>query len=168
MRLTDQISQTVDSASDMSGILSSKGSPLSSPEQIPDIDWHATLFANHYRVNYKTGCWEWVGAKLVNRRYPQHVYGCFKFRIAPAHRARRSVSAHRFSYLISKGSIPTGFEVDHLCHNKLCVNPEHLEAVSHKVNCQRIPTHQRDRSSTSREMSQIKTEWWAKRKAGQQ
>lgn len=42
--------------------------------------------------------------------------------------------AHRVSYRLYKGEIPDGTEIDHLCRNRACVRPEHLEAVSHKEN----------------------------------
>lgn len=42
--------------------------------------------------------------------------------------------AHRVSYEKSKGPIPKGFVIDHLCRNGLCVNPDHLEAVTNKEN----------------------------------
>lgn len=42
--------------------------------------------------------------------------------------------AHRISFEIANGSIPVGTEIDHLCGIRSCVNPEHLRAVSHKVN----------------------------------
>lgn len=46
--------------------------------------------------------------------------------------------AHRVAYELFNGvEIPTGLEIDHLCHNRPCVNPSHLEAVTHKVNQQR-------------------------------
>lgn len=36
-----------------------------------------------------------------------------------------------------RGPVPDGLELDHLCRNKACCNPDHLEAVSHKENCRR-------------------------------
>jgi hypothetical protein len=49
----------------------------------------------------------------------------------------RGQFAHRISFLIHNGRIPDGFEIDHLCRNKKCVNPHHLEAVSQTLNRQR-------------------------------
>lgn len=48
--------------------------------------------------------------------------------------AKGSIFAHRFSYIIHKGEIPPKLVIDHLCRNTLCVNPDHLEAVTHKEN----------------------------------
>ena len=44
---------------------------------------------------------------------------------------------HRGVYLMEVGPIPTGMELDHLCRNRRCANPHHLEAVAHGVNIQR-------------------------------
>lgn len=50
-----------------------------------------------------------------------------------------TTSRHRVVYLETYGpeSIPDGWEVDHRCRNRACINPAHLEAVTHQVNCQR-------------------------------
>lgn len=45
--------------------------------------------------------------------------------------------AHRHAYRDHVGPIPPGFTIDHLCRNRACVNPEHLEAVARGENCRR-------------------------------
>lgn len=69
----------------------------------------------------KTGCWLWTGAKNVRG------YGIIRI-------ATRSTLAHRVAYEASRGPIPDGLELDHLCRVHNCINPGHLEAVSHHVN----------------------------------
>ncbi|WP_414713994.1 HNH endonuclease signature motif containing protein [Scandinavium sp.] len=50
---------------------------------------------------------------------------------------RRVAKAYRVSYELFVGPVPEGLELDHLCRNKLCVNPKHLEAVTSKENTMR-------------------------------
>ena len=74
------------------------------------------------KVTVTDGCWIWTAHK--NNKG----YGTF----APKWNAR--VYAHRWSYEQAKGAIPDGLEIDHLCRNPACVNPDHLEAVTHREN----------------------------------
>ncbi len=62
-------------------------------------------------------CWLWTGAT-----YPA---GYGQFSIAPS----KPTYAHRFAFGATKGQV-----IDHLCRNRLCVNPVHMEAVTHKIN----------------------------------
>lgn len=68
-----------------------------------------------------TVCWNWAGSKAGGG------YGL----ILVAGRVR---GVHVLSYETFIGPIPDGLEIDHLCRNKGCINPEHLEAVTHRVN----------------------------------
>lgn len=49
--------------------------------------------------------------------------------------------AHRIAYEYAKGAIPEGLQIDHLCRNTRCVNPEHLEAVTPRTNTRRAYAH---------------------------
>lgn len=91
----------------------------------------------HVKISKKTGCWEWTGWIAWNLKYPEHGYGCCKY--VDATGKRRTTSAHRFAYTFVHGSIPRNLDVDHICQNKLCVNPAHLQAITHKENINRIP-----------------------------
>ena len=71
----------------------------------------------------ESGCWNWTAATTVG-------YGRFSVK-------RKLVMAHRFSYEQVHGKIPPHLTVDHLCKNKLCVNPAHLEIVTRGENARR-------------------------------
>lgn len=90
-----------------------------------------------------SGCWLWTGA--LNKDGYAHL--CVK-------RNSTRVLAHRFSFQKFVGPIPEELEIDHLCRNRCCVNPHHLEAVSHKENVRRAygPTCRK----FGHELSQIK------------
>lgn len=71
-------------------------------------------------LDCNTGCWLWSGSIAKNG------YG----RIGPK-------LAHRVMYERIVGDIMSHLEIDHLCNNKSCVNPMHLEQVTHLQNMQR-------------------------------
>ena len=69
-------------------------------------------------------CWEWTGSKNNGG------YGLFGLNY-------KMRSAHRVSYEIKWGKIPDGLVINHMCRNRGCVNPDHLEVVTQKVNVQK-------------------------------
>jgi hypothetical protein len=76
------------------------------------------------KVRKTDSCWMWMGAKN-NYGYGNFYYG------------GRMVRAHRVSLKLFRHDFPDELVVDHLCRNKLCVNPDHLDAVTQQVNVAR-------------------------------
>lgn len=78
-------------------------------------------------------CWNWTGS-LSPGGYGQFaVY----YPALPASKRTKTRAAHRFSYELFVGPIPEGLVIDHLCRNRACVNPTHLEPVTSRVNTHR-------------------------------
>lgn len=77
---------------------------------------------------YVTPCWQWQWAKTLKG------YGTITL---PRSEGQRWMPAHRYFYEQAKGPIPDGYQIDHLCRNHSCVNPEHLEAVTQAENVRR-------------------------------
>jgi hypothetical protein len=76
----------------------------------------AQRFATKTRKDPATGCWNYTGA--IDRGYGRFwVDG-------------RTVMAHRFAWEQANGPVPDGKQLDHLCRNRSCVNPGHLEPVT--------------------------------------
>jgi hypothetical protein len=72
-------------------------------------------------------CWQWMGSTAGAG------YATFAVK-------KRTTYVHRVSFEEWRGAIPAGLEIDHLCEDKLCVNPWHLEPVTHAENMRRIGT----------------------------
>jgi hypothetical protein len=82
-------------------------------------------FDNRVRKNEISGCWEWTGVKNV-RGYGRVTLNS------------RMWQAHRVFYELYSGEeIPNDMQIDHLCRNRPCVNPDHLEVVTAEENVAR-------------------------------
>ena len=88
-------------------------------------------FAEKVQRDPKTRCWNWTGATHSPARYPEKRYG--EFALGRTGGKLKVVGAHRFAYELANGPLLTGLalDVDHKCHNPLCVNPKHLRAITH-------------------------------------
>jgi len=80
-------------------------------------------FQKFIELDLLEGCWLWKGC-LTNG------YGIFTIK-------HKNVLAHRISFVHWNGEIKQGLEIDHLCRNRTCCNPAHLETVTHIVNVKR-------------------------------
>jgi len=85
---------------------------------------YADSFEDGFEVDNATGCWEWL------RYRDKEGYGRFAF-------GPKNAMAHRAAYVLEIGAIPEGLDLDHLCRNRGCVNPEHLEIVTRQENIRR-------------------------------
>ena len=89
----------------------------------PNTDF-GLAFARHVSPEPNSGCWLWAGYSHNGR------YGSLKWH-------GKRVVAHLFSYEWHVGPVPISKELDHTCRNTWCVNPQHLEPVTHAVNMAR-------------------------------
>jgi hypothetical protein len=76
----------------------------------------------------RTGCWVYTGP-LSDKGYARVSY------------EGKVWSLHRLSWTLLNGPIPKGLVIDHLCRNRACCNPAHLEPVTDLENIRRSPIH---------------------------
>ena len=101
-------------------------SPLFGDPRLPARFW-AKVNPMTYRPEIGP-CWEWTGGRDGN--------GYGRFAVGRGEHPRTTF-APRLAYETLVGAIPDGFEPDHLCRNRACVRPQHLEPVARVVNVHR-------------------------------
>lgn len=106
---------------------------LSTLEPLTYTAWNCDMADNrikrlpynfHDKIIIDSDCWRWTAFKSYDGYGRASVNG-------------KQGNVHRFSYEVFKGEIPKDLEIDHLCKNRDCLNPDHLEAISHQENVKR-------------------------------
>ena len=91
------------------------------PVSVSPAEW---LFTRVDTRPEPEACWIWPGSQNGDGYGKLSVNG-------------KIVSAHRFAYEVCVGPIPDGLTIDHLCVNRLCIRPSHLEVVTRTENLKR-------------------------------
>lgn len=105
---------------------------------------HETIedrFNRQIEIDEDTGCWNFTGngkgsGRMAGR--PARGNGSLDHGYGQLWHGGKKVMAHRWSYENYVGPIPDGSQIDHLCRNRKCCNPEHLEPVSQNQNIKRM------------------------------
>lgn len=105
------------------GLCSGHWQQESAGKELTPLSMRALTFMERYeqKIQKTDACWNWTGSKVPTG------YGY----IRENGKMRR---AHRVAYALANGKIPEGMEVDHMCHNRSCVNSSHLRLVTRKQN----------------------------------
>lgn len=85
----------------------------------------AERIAAKTELDPQTGCWNWTGLLGLTGGYGRISIN------------DRDVYVHRAAWELANGPVPEGFELDHLCRNRACVNLSHLEVVTRRENVHR-------------------------------
>jgi hypothetical protein len=97
-------------------------------ETVPTPSMLPAKIAAKIHIDVDAGCWLW-GANISPQGYGRATW-------PPG--SKKLHQAHRLVWALLNGSIPDGMVLDHLCRVPACVNPAHLEVVTHAENARRI------------------------------
>lgn len=101
--------------------------PICPTAQIFSRERFRSKLEGRYEI-VESGCWEWT-AKI-----DRYGYGAVS---VPLNGKWRSTGAHRASWMVHRGPLAPDMQIDHLCRNRKCINPWHLEPVTTQENTRR-------------------------------
>lgn len=87
-------------------------------------------FNEKWELDPSSGCWLWTASVKDDKGYGA---------IGQGGKGAPVLRAHRASWMLFRGAIPKGMQVDHVCHVKKCVNPDHLRLATNKQNVENAP-----------------------------
>lgn len=108
------------------------GSVYANPKRETAINWVDRFWRYVEESPEDNACSVWVGA------VDSYGYGVFRVQVP----RRMNKKAHRIAWELRYGEIAENMTIDHLCFNKLCVNPAHMEVVTASVNGRRAALRQ--------------------------
>lgn len=95
-------------------------------EELKDRIARNVLLQYNYRL--QSNCWIWQGPDSGKGQGTGRGYGRMSYR-------NKTSAVHRIAFVLWNGPLRGKQQVDHICTNRLCCNPNHLQVVTHKQNC---------------------------------